>query len=263
MLEIYCDASYRAFASFIGCVVLKDGEMILQLTKKIIPKPCSCYVSEIEAINFASQMFTVLAENKEQGIIYNDNASAVKCMQRNRNNQISITHVSRSEEFQKVADRLARGFDVESTCYCREKDDTNNERNKEILDFYGGSKQNENGEFYFSYVVCHYRSILCQCTMRSFYDPGNHVLRNIELIRFSKKLSKLFPKSANRIIVHNISKEAIAKVCFPKAEKHYLQHSPDMIDHSLTRVRWIDSPNAVIRIVNLHKQKVEDYSNDV
>ena len=109
MLEIYCDASSN-YDSFIGCVVFRNKEQILQITKKIIQNNRDNQICEKEAISFAKTLFDLLSVNEEKSIIYNDSTSAVRGSQIIKTDRIEIKSIHRANEFQWIADKLSKGF---------------------------------------------------------------------------------------------------------------------------------------------------------
>lgn len=122
MLEIYCDSSYNdSEDSFIGCVVMRDGELVHQSTTKVPSSPENNLDCELAALNFAISLCRIFSKPQEEVVIYNDSTEAVKVFQAREpefNGILSagagfrFEYTPREEAHQSIADSLSKKFPI-------------------------------------------------------------------------------------------------------------------------------------------------------
>jgi len=120
MLEIYCDSSFNEGEnSYIGCVVLRDGNQIHQSTTKIPDVSQSNLECEIAALNFAVTLTGIFSEGDRDITIYNDSTEAVKAFQKENQEieklsglNINFEYIPREKVNQAIADSLSKKFPV-------------------------------------------------------------------------------------------------------------------------------------------------------
>ncbi len=121
MFEVYCDSSYNEGEdSYIGCVVLRNGEQIHQSTTKVTDNPQNNLDCELAALNFAVTLGKIFYEGDRDIIIYNDSTEAVKAFQKERPEiekafpglNINFEYIPREKVNQAIADSLSKRFPV-------------------------------------------------------------------------------------------------------------------------------------------------------
>ena len=198
MLEIYCDASIQS-DSFIGCVVFRNKEQMLQITKKIIPNNRDNQLCEKEAISFAKTLFDLLSVNEERSIIYNDSTSAVRDSRIIKTDRIEIKSIHRDYEFQWMADKLSKGFPLGFNS-------GPNELNQGKMEIYCNS--NYNGNLIIGILIFQDSEMICQCTVKKTTKSEDYIKYNIAAIECSIIFSKQI-EGKNCIIIYNECEEAI------------------------------------------------------
>lgn len=107
MLEVYCDASFRAGgASYVGCAVLKDGVMVCQSTARVLPEPLRNTECERAAIDFGIAAASLFPDPVT--VIYNDSSEAVR--EYGAAGACRVEYAPRDAPYQSLADRLSRRF---------------------------------------------------------------------------------------------------------------------------------------------------------
>ncbi|HEY3361378.1 MAG TPA: ribonuclease H family protein [Methanosarcina sp.] len=121
MLEVYCDSSFNEGEdSYIGCVVLRDGNQIHQSTTKVPGVSQSNLECEIAALNFAVTLTGIFSEGDWDITIYNDSTEAVKAFQKENQEiekklsglNINFEYIPREKVNQAIADSLSKKFPV-------------------------------------------------------------------------------------------------------------------------------------------------------
>jgi hypothetical protein len=254
VLEIYCDASSNYGDSFIGCVVFRNEEQILQITKKIVPNNRDNQICEKKAISFAKTLFDLLSINEEKSIIYNDSTSAVRDSQIIKTDRIEIKSIHRDYEFQWIADKLSKKFPVRLN---RERIELNQGK----MEVYCNS--NYNGNLFIGNLIFQNGEMICQCTMKKNTKSEDYIKYNIAAIEYSMSFSKQI-EDKNCIIIYNECEEAIHyfnnlhyddKFCFQITSNETYKRLAQNISKNFP----VDYPGEP----ELHKQKIKsvNYNN--
>ena len=247
MLEIYCDASSNYDDSFIGCVVFRNKEQILQITKKIIPNNRDNQICEKKAISFAKTLFDLLSVNEEKSIIYNDSTSAVRDSRIIKTDRIEIKSIQRDNEFQWIADKLSKGFSAEINRGPIEL-------NQGKMEAYCNS--NYNGNLFIGILIFQDGEMICQCTVKKNTKSEDYIKYNIAAIECSISFSKRI-EDKNSIVICNECEEAIHHFNSLHHDDNFhfqisLNETYKRLTQKISEKFPVDSPGEP----ELHKQKI-------